>query len=124
MKRKLVEDKALGFDFALQIGGLESEALSYFEKSFNINGPRPEGVDNGRKRGIFAYNDAYEFCGLIWIDKDSGGSVMAHESAHAAMHVCKTLGIDPIKADEFQARYTGFLVSELSKLFYTKKKKR
>lgn len=123
MKRKVLNDYTLGFSFVLQIGGTELEAYQYYDKIFKINSNHPTGVNDNKKRGIFSYNECWPYCCLIWINKDSGAGTMAHESAHAAMHVCSTLGINPVEADEFQATYTGFLSRELANLYFKKKKK-
>lgn len=120
MKRHYLADPIFGFGFLLVVGGLEADAIKAYQRKFNL-GPA-EGHIPGTNKGCFACNREVEYSGLIWVEKKASASTIAHEAAHATAHVCRVLSLDPREADEFQASYTGWLVRNLTRLYYRKAK--
>lgn len=113
-KRKYLIDPILGFHWLLQYGGTEKEALLWYTNKFKLLPP----IFENKNAGCFANNDAVLYTGLIWVQKGGAASTMCHEIAHAVMHVCRVLELDPREADEFQASYTGYLGKHFTNLFY------
>ena len=61
--------------------------------------------------------------GMIWLDKDAGPGVIAHESFHAATFIFDTLGMPKItrQNDEALAYYLQWIVDEI---YYSRRRKR
>lgn len=117
-KSTVLVDPIFGFHFMLVVGGKESDAVRKFCKRLNL--PMPD-VRLDENRGCFCENESSRYNGLIWVEAKCGASTIAHECAHATAHVCRVFELDPRHADEFQASYTGWLVKELTKLYWRKK---
>lgn len=115
-KRKVLKDEILGFQWCFQIGGTEESAYRWFSKRYNL----PPAKLSGTNEGSFGHHESCEFTGLIWLNADCRASTLAHEAAHAVIHVCTVLDMDPREVDEFQASYIGYLVKHLNQLFYSK----
>jgi len=120
MKKKKIEDPILGFHWHLQFGGCENKAIKQFCKLYDF--PFPEGELD--LAGGFTTNIKYPYVGLIWVRQDRYAATIAHECAHATVHVCRVLDMDPREANEFQASYTGYLVNEFFKMMEPKRKKK
>jgi len=116
-KSSILIDPIFGFHFMLVVGGKESDAMRRFCRKLGL--PMPE-ARLDRSRGCFSFNRDEEFNGLIWIEDKARSGTLAHECAHATAHVCRVLELDPREADEFQASYTGWLVRNLTRLYYRK----
>lgn len=119
MKRRRLVDPVFGFHWYFQIGGTQASAFQWYCKKFNLKVPETDETN----AGCFGENDSVKYTGVIWITEKAGGSTYSHEIAHAVMHVCRVLELDPRQADEFQASYTGYLSKNLNQLAYRKKRK-
>jgi hypothetical protein len=122
LKTKYVKDYILGFHFLVCIGGTEIDAMRKFCSKFGFL--FPDDVKEGSHRGMFAENASKPFCGLIWVEKKAGAGTIAHECAHAANHVCRVLELDPRHADEFHSSYLGWLVREVTAVYWRRDGKR
>lgn len=118
-KLELHRDPIFGFYFMMVVGGKESDAMRKFCRRFNL---RPPDIVLDTNLGSFAENADSPYCGLIWVEEDASASTIAHECAHATAHVCRVLQLDPRQADEFQASYTGWLVRNMTRLYYRRGK--
>ena len=114
-RRKRVIDKTLGFHWYMQYGGTAFDAQKWYCEKFDVRVPGSVAGEDYH-HGLFVSVKAVPYSGLIWIKDTVGAIVMAHEIAHAVVHVCRVLELDPREADEFQACYTGYLMGELNRL--------
>lgn len=119
MKRSRLIDPIFGFHFWMQVGGTEQGACNWYLKAID----KELIFCDGTNRGCFVEQTGVPFSGLIWVESDARLSTITHEVAHAVMHVCRVLDLDPRQADEFQAYYSGYLNKHFTKLYNRRTKK-
>jgi len=116
LKRKIIFDPVLGFTFYLQVGGTEIETYQWIQSKLGWKIPDQLGANTGS----FGVNSNNNFVGVLWLSNKCGGSTVVHEVAHAAIHVCRALDMNPLTCEEFFTSYTGWLFRQVN-LFMQRK---
>lgn len=111
--RWIFNDDLLGFQWLVQVGGDDRSALEWYTERFQV--PMPANWEFDSSRGVFAAHPQMQYAGLIWLEDDVRVSTSTHEVAHAVVHVCTVLDMDPRQANEFQALYTGWLNKHITR---------